>query len=390
MFHHHTLNRLCSPSGLAIFVGCAILFVGTGDRVYGQVWNTALGGAFSPANVNPEGALTSLQPGAEKNSGFGANAGASVSTGDNINAFGYNALLSNTTADANNAFGSQALEANALGAGNNAFGFRALQNNGAASGADDNNAFGNSALTDNTTGASNSAFGESAMRLNASGSENVAVGMNSLRQHTSGEGNVGVGYEALTANTAGNGNTAIGHQANNTVASVLQSTALGASTTASGDSSTAVGFRSNASFARSTAIGHTATTTRDDQMALGTTTSTYTMPGVGSAASRAAQSGPTEFVTADAQGNLSTDGGATKIIIDKNTHGIAGAFAISGIPEVLPNGTNYAVSANWGTFGGANAAALGGVARVDGDLFFNAATVLGYAPGVRAGLTYCW
>jgi hypothetical protein len=125
-------------------------------------------------------------------------------------------------------------------------------------------------------------------------------------------------------------------------------------------------------------------------MAMGTTASTYTMPGIGSSASRAAQSGPTEFVTADANGNLSTDGGATNIIINKNTHGIAGAFAISGIPEVLPNGTNYAVSANWGTFGGANAAALGGVARVDGDLFFNAATVLGYAPGARAGLTYCW
>ena len=125
-------------------------------------------------------------------------------------------------------------------------------------------------------------------------------------------------------------------------------------------------------------------------MALGTTANTYTLAGVGSAESSAAQSGPTEFVTADANGNLATDGGATKIIIDKNTAGIAGAFAISGIPEILPNGTQYAVAANWGTFGGANAAALGGVARVNGDLFVNAATVLGYAPGVRAGVAYCW
>ena len=125
-------------------------------------------------------------------------------------------------------------------------------------------------------------------------------------------------------------------------------------------------------------------------MAFGTAASTYTMAGVNSGASTAAQSGPTEFVTADANGNLATDGGATNIIINKNTAGIAGAFALSGIPEILPNGTRYAVAANWGTFGGANAAAIGGVARIDGDLFFNAATVLGYAPGVRAGLAYCW
>ena len=41
-------------------------------------------------------------------------------------------------------------------------------------------------------------------------------------------------------------------------------------------------------------------------MAFGTAANSYTMPGITSLASRAAQSGPVEIVTSDANGNLAT------------------------------------------------------------------------------------
>jgi hypothetical protein len=354
----------------------------------GYAQNTALGGAFSAQNVN---ALTAASGG--NNSAFGSNALNLLTTASDNTAVGSNAMAANLTGEDNNAFGSQAL-ANLVNAdGNNAFGFNSLLNNGPAGAAagqsDDNNAFGNSTLQANTLGQGNTAIGESALRNNVVGNENVALGMNSLLNNT-GSSNVAVGFGTLRENSTGTSNTAIGYNANATETTSTGTTAVGANSVASEFSSTAVGFGAQAAHSAATAIGAGAATTRQNQMVLGTTGNTYSLPGVGSAASRSSQSGPTQFVTADVNGNLSTDGGATKIIIDKNTAGIAGAFALSGIPEILPNGTRYAVAANWGTFGGANAAALGGVARIDGDLFFNAATVLGYAPGVRAGFAYCW
>ena len=47
-----------------------------------------------------------------------------------------------------------------------------------------------------------------------------------------------------------------------------------------------------------TAFGNGATTTRDNQQMLGTASNTYTAPGITSAASRAAQTGTTQIVTA--------------------------------------------------------------------------------------------
>jgi autotransporter adhesin len=69
---------------------------------------------------------------------------------------------------------------------------------------------------------------------------------------------------------------------------------------------TAIGADSQANFASSTAIGSGATTTRANQVAVGTATNTYTMAGLTSAASLAAQTGPTRFVTTDSSGNLAS------------------------------------------------------------------------------------
>ena len=75
---------------------------------------------------------------------------------------------------------------------------------------------------------------------------------------------------------------------------------------ATGVNATAIGPTANATFANSTAVGTGATTTRANQVVLDTAGNTYTMPGIASAASLGAQSGPTAFVTTDANGNLAT------------------------------------------------------------------------------------
>lgn len=54
------------------------------------------------------------------------------------------------------------------------------------------------------------------------------------------------------------------------------------------------------------AIGNGVTTTRANQIAVGTSGNTYTLAGINSAASPAAQTGPVRVVTADAAGNLAT------------------------------------------------------------------------------------
>jgi hypothetical protein len=56
----------------------------------------------------------------------------------------------------------------------------------------------------------------------------------------------------------------------------------------------------------STAIGTGATTTRANQQSFGTAANTYTLAGITSGASKAAQSGPTQIVTTDSNGNLAT------------------------------------------------------------------------------------
>ncbi len=89
---------------------------------------------------------------------------------------------------------------------------------------------------------------------------------------------------------------------------------------------TALGFEAEARGERSTAVGTGAVATRDNQIVLGvaarvddsTTTgvdefraaSAYTLPGLPAASGRAAQTGPVQLVTTDADGNLATDGGA--------------------------------------------------------------------------------
>ena len=70
--------------------------------------------------------------------------------------------------------------------------------------------------------------------------------------------------------------------------------------------STAIGSNTSANFASSTALGFGAQTTAANQMMFGTASNIYALPGVNSAASRAAQKAPLMVLTVDAAGNVAT------------------------------------------------------------------------------------
>ena len=135
-------------------------------------------------------------------------------------------------------------------------------------------------------------------------------------------------------------------------------------------------------------------------MMFGTDTSTYTAPGITSAASRAAQTGPREIVTTDAGSNLASDtlgglGLATVDQLGRTNQGVAMAMALSGIPTILPTDTTYAIAANWGTFDGENAVSVGGSARLIDNVFINGGGAIGTGgrsgnAGGRAGVTFAW
>lgn len=200
----------------------------------------------------------------------------------------------------------------------------------------------------------------------------------------------------VNAEASATGATAVGVTA---TASGSDSSVLGSQSTASGFRSNVFGNSSTAAFDNSTAIGAVVNTTREDQMMFGNTTNTYTTPGITSAASTAAQTGPVELVTSDAGGNLATMDPATLGIAsttdaDRNTEGVAMAMALSGIPNILPDDATIGLSVNWGNFDGENAVAFGGTARVTDHVFFNGGGAVGSGGqnphGGRAGVTIAW
>ena len=86
----------------------------------------------------------------------------------------------------------------------------------------------------------------------------------------------------------------------------------------------------------------------------GTTQNTYTMPGITSYASTAAQSGQLGLVTSDASGNLASDPGLYNQIL-KNREGVAMAMAMSGF--WVPEHKTMSAALNVGTWDGAWAVA---------------------------------
>lgn len=190
-------------------------------------------------------------------------------------------------------------------------------------------------------GDSNSAFGVVA-GIGVTGNSNSAFGDNAGRFIT-GNDNIAVGREA-------------GSGAFNNPLAVNNTVAIGSNATARADGAVA--------------IGNGAQATRVNQFAFGTTDNTYTMAGIASAASRAAQTGPVQIVTSDAGGNLATtslsalglasaaDLGAINSQMNINRtearQGIAAAMALTTAPMPSAAGrTSWAVNA--ATFRGESA-----------------------------------
>jgi trimeric autotransporter adhesin len=217
--------------------------VAIGGTAYGQVPNS---NDTSDSNGNTgmgAGALSSLTTG-QLNTASGNFALFSNTTGWRNTASGYAALYNNTTGNYNTATGNSALFANVSGSSNTAVGDGALNlnyggHNNTASGANalayntggnNNTASGYGALSGNDggnnntasgaytlynsmRGNNNAAFGTSALSYNLTGNSNTAAGYKALYGNTSGSSNVAVGSGALKANTTGLNNIALGYQA---------------------------------------------------------------------------------------------------------------------------------------------------------------------------------
>jgi autotransporter adhesin len=202
----------------------------------------------------------------------------------------------------------------------------------------------------------------------------------------------------MLATASGTNSVALGA---NSVASGAASTAVGQGATAAGAFSVALGQGASAPFANSVAIGQGVATTRLNQVMLGNVSNTYTLAGITSAASRAAQSGQVQFVTADANGNLATTnlpagfdptslqnsissletqvGGLTALVrrdANRASGGIAEAAAIGG--AAIPSQGKSYVGASAATYNGHGGLAASFMHHVDGTgLILSAGFALG-------------
>jgi autotransporter adhesin len=158
------------------------------------------------------------------------------------------------------------------------------------------------------SGTAATALGQAA---SASGSAATASGASSVASAANASA-YGAGAQATFAGATAIGSgarasadptTAVGFQA---AATGDNASAFGGNALASAADATAIGQGSIASATGATAIGQGARATRANQVALGGAGSTYTLAGLPSSRSRAAQGGPTEFVTTDRAGNLAS------------------------------------------------------------------------------------
>jgi hypothetical protein len=149
----------------------------------------------------------------------------------------------------------------------------------------------------------------------------------------------------------------------------------GATVTAGSTTSTALGAGAVAANTNTTAIGAGAVATAPNQMVFGTAANIYQAPGITSAASLAAQSGPLQVVTSDAGGNLATDHGFLFGSINSLNSKVrdlgAGVAVASSLSTPDRTGSQtWAVAVNWGNFEGFNAISGSAIAAIAHDTFF--------------------
>ena len=263
----------------------------------------------------------------------------------------------------------------------------------------------------------------------AGGDNGVAIG--GFASSGSGKLNTAVGYFAAInpgyekttvvggdALVNGSNTVAFGAGAGTGNAKANNAVAIGQNARVGADNATAVGQGTSAKFANSAAFGQGATTTRADQQVFGTSTNTYTMSGITSAASQTAQGAPTALVTSNANGDLAAhsfadlglatssdlasinqrlDGVDARVNrldarVNRANEGVAMAFAMAGVPTVLPH-EKIAVTANWGNFEGENGFAAGAALRLDQSWQLNAGVAAGssgHTFGSRVGVRLGW
>ena len=222
-------------------------------------------------------------------------------------------------------------------------------------------------VTSDTSGnLATQAMGAAAASATAFGAGSLAVGP--------GDTAIGQGTTVLSDNGTAIGDSAL------IAADSMNATAIGQNAQALATGTTAIGQGSAAVYEGSTVIGQGAVSTRAAQVSLGTAGDTYTLSGVASDASRAAQTGPLELVTTDAAGNIATDGGAlfnsfasdrnlasVRNDVQENREGIALALAVS--PPDFVSGETFGLKMNFGTFEGESAVALSAAGVVARNVF---------------------
>jgi len=164
----------------------------------------------------------------------------------------------------------------------------------------------------------------------ASGQYSTAIGNGST---ASGMGSAAYGASATATGVSG---TAVGAGAR---ATGDYSSAIGQGATASAEYSSAIGYTASADHQHAVAIGYGAASTRADQMMLGTASYTYTLAGIASASSSAAQTGSSVYmVTTDENGNLAVaavPAGSSVAVVDDLTSGGSGAALSAEQGKVL-------------------------------------------------------
>jgi len=280
----------------------------------------------------------------------------------------------------------------------------------------------------------------------AKGTESIAIGTNafaggdagiaigSLSSSGDGKDNVAIGgfINPTFNNTTVLGGTALANGSNSVVIGQFaggndtanNAVVIGQGASAKGDNTTVVGQNAKANFAGSAAFGQGATTTRANQQMFGTTDNTYTMPGITSAASQAAQTGTPQLVTSDAGGNLAARsfaslGLASTTDITNINNQITGINSqISGLHQrdrelangiaismavaqpVLLSGQSFGLRVGWGNFDSSNAVGISGAGVLSrGYAGPTSSAVLDAGIGVgtdvnvvggRAGVTFGW
>jgi len=234
-------------------------------KVAGQTGVTIENGAKQILVSNGTDIVEAIDSGLEgftgaSNTGFGVDAGDSITSGTNNTLIGYSAGTAVTTGTSNTSIGYDA------GAGyNTSFNTYVGYQAGRNINANGSTAVGNSALQGvfgSSTGQDNTAVGFWALRLLTTGSANTGVGYAAGDAITSGTYNTVIGMDAGGAITTGSANSIVGFSAGGGISTGNNNSALGDTAYASGNysNSTCLGYNSSVTGSNQVQLGNSSTT----------------------------------------------------------------------------------------------------------------------------------